>query len=110
MAFGSRAILFGPALGLAAVLGACFGQGPTTSADTGGECTPGEAGCPCNDGVCLQGLECRDIGCVDPQCVEGTPDCPCLPAGGCDAGLSCLEGFCKPPPPGGSDSTGDGTR
>jgi hypothetical protein len=88
------------------VLGGCFDQ-PAASGDTGDDCTPGAAGCPCSDGVCLQGLECREIGCVDPQCVDGTLDCPCLPAGGCDAGLACAEGFCKMPPPAGT-GTGPG--
>jgi hypothetical protein len=83
------------------MLGGCFEQ-PEASSDTGNECTPGAAGCPCSDGACLQGLECREIGCVDPGCVDGTLDCPCLPAGGCDGGLSCADGFCKPTDPGGS--------
>jgi hypothetical protein len=32
--------------------------------DPGESCTPGEEGCPCNEGVCLAGLECRSDLCV----------------------------------------------
>jgi hypothetical protein len=42
---------------LAAIISSC-------GSDPGESCTPGEEGCPCNEGVCLAGLECRSDLCV----------------------------------------------
>ncbi len=58
-------------------------------------CPPGEKGCPCDAGSCLDNTACMNGVCADPSCVPGTSNCPCDAAGECEEGRECSpEGFC----------------
>jgi hypothetical protein len=62
--------------------------------DLGTDCVGG-LGCPCDDGVCAENLECKNGVCI--SCPAGQIDCPCA-GGACDTELICVDGVCQPMP------------
>lgn len=58
-------------------------------------CTPGSAGCPCNNGACAAGTTCTNSICVvAASCTVGTAGCQCNTDTTCSDSSSCVEGFC----------------
>jgi len=58
------------------------------------DCKPGESGCPCKNGACGDGLECKtDICAMKTTCVVGTAGCECA-ATGCSDSSVCTDGIC----------------
>jgi hypothetical protein len=89
------------ALLLGVAVGACFND------ETGFVCSPGEGGCECNQGVCLQGLTCTSGFCTRTGCEPGTEFCVC-DEGTCVGELECFEGIVCRPKKGMGDPSGGG--
>ncbi|HET6582232.1 MAG TPA: hypothetical protein VFG69_02270 [Nannocystaceae bacterium] len=77
----------------------CFSDTPDATG-----CPIGSKGCPCTSGgACDAALEChvQSQNCYDPECDEGSLDCPCF-GGMCFADLVCIDGYCEAPNAGSS--------
>src|SRR5262245_41709570 len=68
----------------------------TMSAETGGACPDGSAGCDCyGNNTCDGDLLCEDGTCKAEECVPGSLNCDCY-QGECFGSLLCTDGTCKP--------------
>ncbi len=59
-------------------------------------CPAGTKNCPCDNGTCNEGLECKDGYCVPgTSCNTGDEGCKCYDNNTCNGDLQCIDGICQ---------------